>query len=124
MNDQAPMAPTINGHMIALAPTHAIALYERDGSDYIAEFREGRGTLAYAVAWFRSNARLLRSREARHALQFCKPLDAETLEKIERLHAAGNARQEAMLAAVHKVAATVKEHLNGAMSRLRGALPV
>lgn len=125
MNDyQAPMAPRINGHMIALTAMHSIAVYDRDGSSYIAEFRNGQGTLACAVAWFRSNERLLRSREGRHALQFCTPLDAETLGKIERLHAEGEARHERMLAFPRWLAAAVKAQLNTVRSRLRGAIPM
>ena len=112
-------APSISGHVIPLGPAHSIAVYERDGEHYVAEFRDGRGSLENAVAWFSFNARTLRC-EGRDGLESTRDLDAETLHKIERLHAEDEARQEAMLAVPRRLAAALQDYVAGMVSRLRG----
>jgi hypothetical protein len=113
---------SINGHMITLGPGHAIAIYERNRECYVAEFRDGRGTLEYAGSWFRFNAGGLRyCHNGRAALQSSMPLRPEILEKIERLHAESEARQERMLAVPPNLAAAARRYLNSVMSRLRGS---
>ena len=115
MNEsQVRTAPSINGHLIVLGRAHSIAVYERDGEQYVAEFRGGRGSLERAVSWFSFNARTLRCAEARGGLESPRDLDAELLQKIERLHAASDAREEAMLALPRRLAAAVQDFLAGA----------
>ena len=113
-------APSINGHMIALGVGHSIAIYERNGEFHVAEFRDGRGSLEYAGSWFRFHAEALRCRKGRAALQSSMPLNPEMLEKIERLHAASDARQARMLALPRSVAAAARRYWINAISRLRG----
>jgi len=84
MNAESPMrtAPSINGHMIHLGVGHSIAIYERNGVRWVAEFRDGCGELAHADLWFRSYAGGLRyCHNRRAALQSSIPLTAEVLEK-------------------------------------------
>jgi len=114
-------APLINGHMIALGDGHSIAIYERNGERYVAEFRDGCGSLEYADLWFRLHAGVLRWGKGRAALQSSMPLNPEMLEKIDHLHAECEARQERMLAVPRTVAAAAQRYCISAMARLRGA---
>lgn len=117
---KARTAPSINGHMIALGAGHSIAIYERNGNGFVAEFRDGCGELAYAGSWFRFNAGALRCLKGPDALQFFMPLTAETLQKIEQLHVDSEARQERMLAVPRTIAAAAKRWAISLISRLRG----
>lgn len=113
-------APSINGHLIALAAGHSIAIYERNGEGFVAEFRDGRASLEYAGSWFRFNSGVLRCLRGRTGLEFSLPLTPEMLQKIERLHAESEARQERMLAVPRTVAAAARRYLISVMARLRG----
>ena len=113
-------APSIYGHMITLGVDHSIAIYERNGECYVAEFRDGCGSLEDASSWFRFHAGVLRWGQGRAALQSSIPLNSEMLEQIERLHAASDARQARMLAVPASVAAAARRYWSNAMSRLRG----
>lgn len=124
MNAKSPMrtAPSINGHMIALGTGHSIAIYERNGFSYVAEFRNGRGEFTYAGAWFRTYAGGLRyCHNRRTAFQVSMPLSPDMLANIERLHAEDEARHERMLAVPGEVATIVKRFLLSLMSWTRGA---
>ncbi|HVO89901.1 MAG TPA: hypothetical protein VMV45_15275, partial [Casimicrobiaceae bacterium] len=90
MNAESQMraAAAIDGHMIDLGGGHRIAIYERNGASWVAEFGGGRGEAMFAGAWFRFHAGGLRfCHNRRAALQRSMPLTAEMLEKIEQLHA-------------------------------------
>ena len=113
-------APSISGNIVDLGAGHSIAIYERNRESYVAEFRDGGGTLEYAGSWFRFHAGALRWGKGRAALQSSMPLTPEILERIERLHAASEARQERMLAVPRTVAAAALRYFVSAMSRLRG----
>lgn len=114
-------APSINGHMIVLGPEHSIVIYERNRECYVAEFRDGRGSLEYAGSWFRFHARALRCYTGRAVLRSSMPLSPEMLEKIERLHAASDAQQARMLAVPRRIAAAAQRYWINAISRLRRA---
>jgi hypothetical protein len=113
-------APSINGHMIDLGTGHALAIYERNGVGWVAEFCDGRCTLEYAGSWFRFNAGALRCAKGRAALRLSMPLTPEALQNIERLHAESEARQERMLVVPRALAAAARRWAIGVMSRLRG----
>jgi hypothetical protein len=117
---KVPSAPSINGHMIALGAGHSIAIHERNGEGFVAEFRDGRGELSYAGSWFRFNAGALRCLRGRAALRCYTPLTAEMLQNIERLHAEREARQERMLAVPRTVAAAARRYWINVISRLHG----
>jgi hypothetical protein len=116
-------APSINGHMIALGAGHSIAIHERNGQGFVAEFRDGRGELSYAGSWFRFNAGALRCLRGRAALRCYTPLTAEMLQDIERLHAEREARQGRMRAVGGNVAAIVKRCLLGLVPWTRRVAP-
>jgi hypothetical protein len=118
---EARTAPSINGHMIALGAEHSIAVYERNGVCWVAEFCDGRGTLEYATSWFRFHAGGLRyCHNRRTAFQSSTPLTPKMLQKIERLHAESDARQERMLAVPRTVAAAAQRWAISLVSHLRG----
>ena len=113
-------APLINGHLIALDAGHSIAIYERNGEGFVAEFRDGHASLEYAGSWFRFNSGVLRCLRGRTALEFSMPLTPKMLQKIERLHAESEARQKRMLAVPRTVAAAARRYWINVISRLRG----
>jgi len=113
-------ASSVYGHVIDLGVGHSIAIYERNGASWVAEFRDGHGEIMYAGAWFRLNSGGLRyCHNHRPALQRSMPLTLEVLETIERLHAEREARQRRMLAVPRTVATTARHYFVSAMSRLR-----
>jgi hypothetical protein len=118
---KARTAPSINGQIIALGTGHSIAIYDRNGVGYVAEFCEGRGEFMYAGTWFRFHAGGLRyCHNRRTAFRSSTPMTAEMMERIERLHAESEARQARMLAAPRTVAAPVRRYWINVISRLRG----
>jgi len=110
--------PSIEGNMIDLGAGNAIAIYERNGVCWVAEFHDDRAELDYASAWFRFHAGRLRA--ARAALKSPTPLTPEMLERIERLHLASEAREERILAVLRPVSAAAQHWAINVMSRLRG----
>jgi hypothetical protein len=118
---KARTAPSINGHMIPLGAEHSIAIYERNGVCWVAEFCDGHGTLEYANSWFRFHAGGLRyCHNGRATLRFSAPLTPEMLQKIDRLHAESDARQERMLAVPRTIAAAAQRWAISLVSSLRG----
>jgi len=73
-----------NGSLLQLGAEREIAIYQRDGVAWIADFRGGRGELFTAGEWFALNGRgsVLR----RVDLDSIAPLPARLIERIERLH--------------------------------------
>jgi hypothetical protein len=104
--------------MIDLGAGYVIAIYERNGVCWVAEFHDGRGEFDYAGSWFRFYAGRLRATRA--ALKSPTPLTPEMLEKIERLHRASEAREERRLAMLRTVAAAAQRWAIRVVSRLRG----
>jgi len=116
---KARTGPSINGHVITLGAGHSIAIHERNGERFVAEFRDGRGELSYAGSWFRFNAGALRCLRGRGALRCYTPLTAEMLKKIERLHDKREAHQERMRVVPRIVTAAARRYWIDVISRLR-----
>ena len=117
-------APAIAGHAFVLGPGHCLAIYERKGVVWVAEFHHGRGQLTDASAWFRSDFGGVRDRRTRrNASRSHAALTPEMLESIERLHRESEAGHERMLAFPRAVAAQVRRRLTRWMSRLREPQP-
>jgi hypothetical protein len=112
-------SPT-NGHVIDLGAGHSIAIYERNGVSWVAEFRDGRGEIMYAGAWFRLDSRCLRyCHDRRTGLQPSTPLTPDMLDNIERLHVESEARQKRILALPRIVALVARRYWISLISRRR-----
>ena len=85
-----------NGNLLRLGETREIAIYQRDGLTWVADFRGARGELFTVSAWFAVNGRSSLLRRA--GLGSIAPLPAEVIERIERLHAAEDRAPLAALA--------------------------
>ena len=73
-----------DGKLLRLGECREIAIYQRDGVAWVADFRGGRGELFTPGEWFALNGRgsLLR----RAGLTSIVPLPADAIERIARLH--------------------------------------
>ncbi|HUL92400.1 MAG TPA: hypothetical protein VLV56_08610 [Burkholderiales bacterium] len=89
-----------HGSLLRLGETRAIAIYQRGGAAWVADFRGDRGELFSASTWFALNGRwsLLR-RAGLGSIAPVAPLPAEVIERIERLHRAEERDPLAALAA-------------------------
>jgi hypothetical protein len=75
-----------NGTLLRHGETREIAIYQRGGLVWVADFRGGQGELFTAADWFavHGHGSLLH----RAGLGAVAPLPADVIERIERLHAA------------------------------------
>ena len=75
-----------HGNLLRVGETREIAIYQRGGLAWVADFRGGHGELFTAADWFVVHGRgsLLR----RAGLGAIAPLPADVIERIEQLHAA------------------------------------
>ena len=89
------VAASINGHVIENCEANSIAIYERNGVSWVADFRDGRGELMNANTWFYFNGERLGYWHQRQPYGSAKPLPPEMLEAIERLHREKEGREAA-----------------------------
>jgi hypothetical protein len=83
MNVNRDQTAVPNGNLLRLGERE-IAIYQRDGVAWVADFRGGRGEIFTAGEWFALNGR---GRVLRRAgLASMAPLTAPLVERIERLH--------------------------------------
>jgi len=107
---------SIDGYVIGRGGAHSIAIYERNGASWVAEFRDGRGELMNANTWFYFHAERLGYWHRRQAYKSAQPLPLPMLVEIERLHREREAREAATATRRRKV--TLEE----AAARLNRAL--
>lgn len=76
------------GQLMQLDEQHAIAIYRREGTCWVAEFRGGTGVLVEASSWFHFDVGELRHSHGRRAaaLRSATALTPEISKKIECLH--------------------------------------
>jgi len=81
-------ASIVQGQFMRLSERHAIAVYLRDGTRWVAEFNDGHIELMDATTWFGFHAGTLRYSHAHRAaaLRSATALPKEVLEMIECLH--------------------------------------
>jgi hypothetical protein len=95
---------SINGYVIGRGGAHSVAIYERNGVSWVAEFRgDDGGELMNANRWFYFHAERLGYWHLRQGYRSAKPLPARMLEDIERLHRERDAREPASAAQRCKV---------------------
>jgi hypothetical protein len=77
-------ADHLHGNLLRLSARREIAIYLRDGTAWVADFRDGHGEVCPAGAWFALNQdRWALRRAARDAIT---PLSADMVRRIENLH--------------------------------------
>jgi hypothetical protein len=83
-----PPTIAVTGHVMQLGEHHSVAIYQRNGRCWVAEFRDGRGELIDAAGWFRSHLGALRYSHGHRmaALATMRPITADVIGKIEDLH--------------------------------------
>jgi hypothetical protein len=81
-------ARKVTGNLLRLGEGHEVAIYMREGSCWVAEFRDGRCQLLDAATWFRSPGAPMMSchRWRAAALDTMQRLPPEIVDRIERLH--------------------------------------
>lgn len=105
-NPEARAEASINGYVIGRGGAHSIAIYERNGVSWVAEFRDGRGELMNANTWFYFHAERLGYWNRRQAYKSVQPLTVSMLEEIERLHREKEAREAATVTRRCKITLT------------------
>jgi len=78
----------ISGHVLHLSDCQIVAIYQRNGVCWIADFQQGVGQLVDAATWFRFHAGVLRysHRRRAEALDTMAPISPQLAAQIERLH--------------------------------------
>jgi hypothetical protein len=74
----------MQGNLLRLSETREIAIYRRNGTAWVADFRGGRSELFTVGEWFALNGRGRALR--RVGRDASEPLPAGVIERIERLH--------------------------------------
>ena len=84
MNTNPERNGPLSGNLLRLGERREIAIYLRDGTAWVAEFKDGRVELFTVSTWFSLNqgGRALR----RMDLDSITPLPEDVAERIERLH--------------------------------------
>jgi hypothetical protein len=76
----------IQGQLLRWSEHHAVAIYLREGSTWIADFIDGHGVLVDVNTWFRFNCGTGSHTSRRIALESAISLSAEFIARIEELH--------------------------------------
>ena len=82
MSESTNDAAGISGSLLRLGETRQIAIYQRDGVSWVADFRGGHGELFTAGEWFSLN----RDAGALRRADGPVPLPDDVIERIRRLH--------------------------------------
>ena len=110
-----------NGILLRHGETREIAIYQRGGRVWVADFRGGRGELFAAADWFavHGHGSLLH----RAGLGASAPLPAAVIERIERLHAAEDLAGllAPTLRFLDRMARFFREHRDARLSGARNA---
>jgi hypothetical protein len=77
-------AGSFHGNLLSLSKRREIAIYVRDGTAWVADFKDGHGEVSTAGGWFALNQDRWALRRA--ALDATTPLPADIMQRIEYLH--------------------------------------
>ena len=73
----------LHGNLLRLSARREIAIYLRDGTAWVADFRDGHGEVCPAGAWFALNQDRWALRRA--ASDAITPLSADMVRRIEKM---------------------------------------
>jgi len=87
--EREPACP-VQGQFLRLSERHAVAIYLRRGSIWVADFIDNQGVIVDANTWFRFNCGTLANAQAmrRMKIESAMPLSSEVIDRIEALHRA------------------------------------
>ena len=104
----------LSGNLLRLGERREIAIYLRNGTAWVADFKDGRGELFTVSTWFSLNqgGRALR----RMDLDSITPLPEDVMERIERLHRRTAKKND--VPAMPRVLAAIVAGLRGRLARL------
>ena len=113
-NPERNHANPLSGNLLRLGEGREIAIYLRDGTAWVAEFKDGRGELFTVSTWFSLNqgGRVLR----RMDLDSITPLPEDIAERIERLHLRMEKQND--VPAMPRALAALVAGLRGKLARL------
>jgi hypothetical protein len=121
-HDDPPTA-AITGNTMQLGERHSIAIHQRDGRCWVAEFREGRGELIDAASWYRSYLGALRYSHGRRlaALATLQPMTQDMIDQVEDLHRQAGRRDPAIAPIFVAVLAAAQRRCAELAARIRGS---
>jgi hypothetical protein len=119
---EQPPFPAISGTSVRLGERDTIAIYRLDDLAWVARFRDGQGELHDAAAWFRDNARLLRSSRVGpvSAIETVNVLTPELVARIAQLHQRVNERRARQPAALAAPAVAIRRACARMVTKLQG----
>ena len=110
---------SVNGYVIGRGGAHSIAIYERNGVSWVAEFRgDDDGEVMNANTWFYFHAERLGYWHQGQGYRSAEPLPPRMLDAIERLHREKETRERTT--AMHRCKVTLAE----AAARLQRAVEI
>jgi hypothetical protein len=79
-------ASPLSGNLLRLSERHEVAIYLRDGTAWVAEFKNGHGEVSTVGAWFTFHGRVLIQAQRRGGVEIISPIPDDVVAWIERLH--------------------------------------
>jgi len=117
-NREPEAASNLHGSLLRLGNQREIAIYLREGTAWVADFRGGRGNVSTAGAWFALNQDRWALRRA--TLDAVTPLPADIVRRVEYLHR--HTAQPSVSPALPRALATLVGGFRTKLARLFSAL--
>lgn len=109
---------SLHGSLLRIGERREIAIYLRDGTAWVADFKGSHGEISTAGAWFAINQDRWVLRRA--ALDAIMPLPQDIEERVERLHR--SLEKQNAVPAIPRVLAKLVAGLGGWLVKFCGAL--
>jgi len=104
----------LHGSLLRIGERRELAIYLRDGTAWVADFKGGHGEVSAAGAWFALNQDRWALRRA--ALDAITPLPADIVQRIENLHR--HMERPSVDLALPRALVTLVAGLRGRLARL------
>jgi hypothetical protein len=108
----------LHGSLLRIGERREIAIYLRDGTAWVTDFKHGHGEVSTAGAWFALNQDRWALRRA--ALDAITPLPADIVQRIEILHR--HMAQSSVGPALRRALVTLVGELRGRLAKLHRPL--